>query len=136
MAFKFKELEGNLGRVINGIIATKKMVLLEHEDEDYEVWLEPDFLHIEKVGINIFCGITCVYLQEIQDFELSHDIYIFYDDAGQEVYSEHGSDLRVCIENYLSYIGSRIKKVDNLMCTYALDNGKFLREKVLKKEEC
>ena len=38
MAFRFKALEGNLGHVINGITATKKMVLLEHEDEDYEVW--------------------------------------------------------------------------------------------------
>ena len=56
MAFKLKELDGDLGEIIANITSPKPMVLWKEKHGQYQVWLEPDFLHIEALRINVFCG--------------------------------------------------------------------------------
>ena len=56
MAFKLKELDGKLGQVIANITLGKGLMLTEERERGYQIWLEPDYLHIEELGLNIFSG--------------------------------------------------------------------------------
>ena len=56
MAFKLKELNGELGEVIANITEGKETLLVEEEEGKYQVWLEPDYLYIKELGLNIFGG--------------------------------------------------------------------------------
>ena len=134
MAFKLKELNGELGEVIANITLGEGLMLTEESERGYQIWLEPDYLHIEELGLKIFSGERYVYNSETKELGLSSSLYQFYrDGTGENVYSESGSGLAVCIYNYCNLIGvaKTMEEVENLQCTYQLDNGKFLREKVI-----
>lgn len=136
MAFKLKELDGDLGEILANLTSPKPMVLWKEQHGSYQVWLEPDFLHIEDLKVNIFNGEFHHYSRVTDDYEPDHDAYYFFNQStGRLVYSEYGSDLPVCVTNFVRESGKQVESVDDLLCTYALDNGKFLRKKVLPREK-
>ena len=60
--------------------------------------------------------------------------YWFYSDGtGEKLYAEVGSNLTACIYNYCNAVGlnKAMEDVEDLDCFYKLDNGDFLREKVI-----
>lgn len=135
MSFALKELDGELGDTIEQLKDTLNLILVDKEEKDYETWLEPDYLHIEDLRLNVYCGYYMIYDDEFQDYDTADLIYVFYDDkTGKEVYSEMGSSLWACIYNLCWQSGMRKsgEEIDNLSCTFRLDNGDFLRKKVLK----
>lgn len=136
MAFKLKELDGDLGEIVANLTSPKPMVLWKEEHGRYQVWLEPDFLHIEDLKVNIFNGEFHRYSRVTDDFEPDHDAFYFFNQStGRLVYSEYGSNLTVCVTNYIRESGKQVESVEDLLCTYALDNGKFLRKKVLTRDK-
>ena len=135
MAFQLKELDGQLGEILVSITSPKPMVLLKEREHDYQIWVEPDFLYIQDLNINIFSGEYCKYSKETGDYEVDHDVYYIFTRTGRLIYSEYGSSLEVCVRNFMREVGKDLGGVGELLCTYALDNGKFIKEKVLKKEK-
>ena len=136
MAFKLKELDGQLGEILANLTSPKPMVLCKEKHNDYQVWLEPDYLHIQDLRVNVFSGEFHKYSRETADFEPDHDTYYFFNQStGRLVYSEYGSNLPVCVTNYIRESGKQVESVEDLLCTYALDNGKFLRKKVLPRDK-
>lgn len=135
MAFKLKELEWDLGEAIYNLTSQKEMVLVEQEEKVYQIWVEPDYLYLIDLQANIFSAICCNYNQDTEDYEIDHDLYIFYHpNTGEEVYFETGSSLEVCIHNYCHFAGLQVEDVGELSCYYALDNGKFLIDKVVNRK--
>lgn len=133
MAFKLKQLDGEFGEVVSGITSKKPMVLFRERDEDYQIWIEPDFLNLVDYGVNIFSATYCVYDPDTKMYEDDHEvIYIFDADTGRMIYSECGSSLKVCIINFFRDMEIEVDDVDDVLCFYFLDNGKFIREKALK----
>lgn len=136
MDFKLKALQGELGEVLEKIIRTKPLVLVEEEEKEKQLWLEPDYLYIQDLGLCIYSGIICLYYEETKDYEMDCSIYIFYSETGEEIYSEIGSDLSVCISNYFRCLGQEktLDEIEKMDCTYFFDKGKFLEEKVISRK--
>lgn len=134
MAFKLKELEGELGEILNNLTCTKAWVLVDHEHHRFQIWSEPDFLYIHDLNINIFSAVSCLYYEDTEEYIEDCSLYLFYDTEGNQVYYEYGSSLWVCIHNYCHFVNIKINDLDNLLCCYILDNGKFLEEKVINKK--
>jgi len=136
MAFKLKELEGQLGEIIAGITAPKPMVLWKERYHAYQVWLEPDYLNIAELKVNIYSGEFCRYSVNDGVFEPDYDVYYFFQqNTGRLLYSEYGSNLEVTLTNFIREIGKKVDSVEDLLCTYIFDNGEFLRKKVLTREK-
>ena len=135
MAFKLKELEGDLGEAIYNLTSQKEMVLVDQDEKMYQIWSEPDYLYLIDLQVNIFSAVCCNYDKNTEEYEIDHELYIFYHpNTGEEVYFETGSSLEVSIHNYCHFAGLQVEDVGELNCYYVLDNGKFLEEKVLKKK--
>ena len=135
MAFKLRELDGQLGDIIAGITMPKPMVLLREKAEDYQVWVESDYLYIQDLRVCVYGAEYYRFSSETGEYEIDHDIYYFFNvHTGRLVYSEYGSNLEVCVTNYCSEIGKEIEDVGELLCTYILDNGNFIRKKVLTRD--
>lgn len=133
MAFKFKELQGDLGEALGAFTAGKEMVLFQEINDAYQIWLEADYLYIEKLKVNIYCGVYKSYDFDENSYILENDLHIFFDaDKGEFLYYEYGSSLEVCVINFIRELELKIRNVENLKCFYAFDDGKFLKEKVLK----
>lgn len=133
MAFKLKELNGELGEVIANITEGKETLLVEEEEGKYQVWLEPDYLYIKELGLNIFGG-ESIGLDDKNEIKSCTSGYWFYSDGtGEKLYAEVGSNLTACIYNYCNAVGlnKAMEDVEDLDCFYKLDNGDFLREKVI-----
>ena len=125
-----------MGEVVSGITAQKKLVLLRERKEDYQVWLEPDFLHIEDLRVNIYNGYYYKFDRKSGIYEVDHQVYYFFQSrTGRLVYSECGSSLEVCITNYANEVKKDIGIVEDLLCTYELDNGKFICKKILTRDK-
>lgn len=111
------------------------MLLVEQEQEDHEIWIEQDFLHLIDLNTNVFSALYCRYDTDTKEFEGDYSFYVFYDnDTGQELYWEQGSSLEVCIHNYLHCsreLESKFAEAGDLRCSYRLDDGAFLIEKVI-----
>lgn len=136
MAFKIKDWKKELGEAIGALTIQKKMVLLKQKDKVYRVWAEPDYLYLIDLKVNVFSAVCCKYDKDTETYEIDYDLYIFYDPkTGKEIYSEIGSSIEVCILNYCRTMNLHIKDVDDIYCFYFLDNGKFLKEKVLNECE-
>lgn len=136
MAFKLRELDGEFAEILASITNKKPMVLWKERKGSFQVWVEPDYLHIEDLRVNVFSGEYLRFSKETGNYEIDHDVYYFFNPStGKLVYSEYGSDLMVCVSNFIRESGKRVKWVEELSCTYALDNGKFLRKKVLTRDK-
>lgn len=132
MAFRLSEFEDKIGDIAHKITKGKEMILADVEEQSYQLWIEPDYLHIEKLDLNIYSADVCNFDFETEEYILDHNLYIFFNSiTGEQVYYEGGSSLNVCIQNYCSIAGIERINTDDLECTYVLDNGKFLDEKVL-----
>ena len=105
MAFKLKELNGELGEVIANITEGKETLLVEEEEGKYQVWLEPDYLYIKELGLNIFGG-ESIGLDDKNEIKSCTSGYWFYSDGtGEKLYAEVGSNLTACIYNYCNAVG-------------------------------
>ena len=137
MAFELKEFDdGGLGEIAASITSKKPMVLWKERDRDYQVWLEPDYLYIEDLRVNIFSGEFYKFSRETEKYEIDHDVYYFFNPrTGRLVYAENGSNLTVCIINFIRETGKEVDEAENLPCIYKLDNGEFLRKKVLPRKK-
>ncbi len=137
MAFSLQEFDDEgLGEIAASITIPKPMILWKEREGDYRVYLEQDFLHIQDLKINVYSGELYKFSHDADEYELDHDIYYFFNErTGKLLYSEHGSSLTVCITNYLHEIGKQVDSVADLLCTYLLDNGNFLRKKVLPRKK-
>ena len=136
MAFKLKELNGQLGEIIAGITIPKPMVLLRERKEDYQVWVEPDYLYIQDLRVCVYGAEFYKFSRQTEEYEIDHDVYYFFNvSTGRLVYSEYGSNLEVCVTNYCTEVGKEVEDVGELLCTYILDNGKFLNKKVLTRDK-
>ena len=112
----------------------KPWVLVDHEHPDFQIWSEADFLYIHDLNIYIFSAVCKSFSPDTDCYELDYDLFLFYNPDGKKVYSENGSNLNVCINNYCKEVGIKIENPDTLLCCYILDNGKFLQEKVVNKK--
>ena len=125
MGFKFKELDGELGEVIQGMMTRNKMVLVE-QDETSQIWRESSCLHVLDLDIDIYAATECVYCNDTEDYELSSSLHIFYKHGTTEaVYSEYANSLAACIYNYASRIGQTdlqdMNAIGELACIYYLN---------------
>lgn len=134
MAFKIKDLEGNLGEIAAQLTALKPMVLVAEEENEWQIWLEPDYLHVLDLGVFVFQGNSLLYNPESLEYEPNFSVTAFYDpDTGKELYYESDVNICICISNYLYETGTSksIEDISEMKCFYKLDNGVFLNEKVL-----
>ena len=128
---RIKDIEDDIGVMLLEITNSMDYILLE-EQEEYQVWVEPCYLHIPALQVNVVSAIGYVYSEEVGDFELETDFFIFYDNSGKELYSEGGSSLYIAAYNYCKFTGQdrSLEEVDDLSCSYVVDGGDFINEKV------
>lgn len=131
--FKLKELEGDMGEVIQSLADNSPMVLIE-EDSFQQIWREQGCVHIADLGIDVYGATSCIYDENIKDYELSSSLYVFYEHGtADEVYFEYGSSLPVCVHNYAHAIGrtdlQEMDAVGELGCVYVLDGQKDWNKK-------
>ena len=135
MAFKLRDMDGKLGKAIGQFTQTKKAVLLDYEKKDHQLWSEPDFLMVLELNIFIFSALYYTYQVELESYALEHDEILIFSPDGELLHSEHGSSLKVCIQNYCTLCQENILDVDNLNCLWIFDNGNFLEDKVLNTKK-
>jgi len=141
MIFLFKDYRRKLSALLNELSSPKEMIVVELEFKEHKLHVEQDYLHLVDYNVNIYFGYFSSYNSFTGEYEgdavscWGH--YIFYDNTtGEKVFERRGWDLKESIEMYLTLglEGEYEKpKTDNLRCKYFLDNGKFLREKVIPK---
>ncbi len=123
------EFEYGIGEFVRSN-SDRERILIREEENAYQEWAEPEYLHINDLNINVFSAVCLNYDEKQRDYEISHDLYVFYDSkTGERVYSESGSSLPVCVHNYCHFAGVKVNDIEGLSCTYIHDNGKFLNEK-------
>ena len=134
MAFKLKSLEGRLGEIVSSITANSPMVLVYDDGDGTRIWRELGCVYIQDLGIDVYSAISCVYNEDTKDYETDSDLFLFYehDKAGtdNEIYTEWGSSLTVCVYNYARFSGrtdlDSIDAVENLDCVYRLNLHRLL----------
>lgn len=139
MIFLFKEFGGKLGMLLTELSSPKEMILVEQEDEKYQLHADQDYLHLVDYNVNIYSAVLSRYSTYIEEYDCGLESYfghyIIYDNnTGKKVMEVRNCTLKECIEKYLSLdmVGEYEKpKVDTIRCKYFLDNGDFLREKVI-----
>lgn len=127
MAFKLRELEEELGEIIESISAGKEMILVE-QDEDFQIWRDQGCVRILDLNIDAYSALSYVYDPNTKDFEVNSSLYILYKHGtNEEIYCEFGSSFPVCVYNYMHFIGKKelheMEIVENLDCIFLL-NGK------------
>ena len=136
MAFQLKELDGEFEKVIAGITDRKPMILWKHEYHFCQVWLKQDFLHIEDLRVKVFKGVFCKYSRVADDYIPEREGYFLLNQStGRLIYLEYDCDLVTAVKNYVLESGKFQGNIDELMCTYVLDNGKFIMNKVLTRSK-
>lgn len=139
MIFLFKEFGGKLGMLLTELSSPKEMILVEQEDEKYQLHVDQDYLHLMDYNVNIYSAVLSRYSACTEEYDSGFDSYfghyIVYDnETGNKVMEVRNCTLKECLEKYLSIgmVGEYEKpKVDTIRCKYFFDNGKFLTEKVI-----
>jgi hypothetical protein len=135
MIFLFKEYRRKLSGLLTELSSSKELILVEQEDKKHQLHVEQDYLQLVDYNLNIYVGVRSLYHADIQDYDPLFNEYVFYDNTtGEKVIEVREVLLAECIEKYLSFdlVGEYERpKLDLLRCKYFLDNGKFLREKVI-----
>lgn len=132
MAFKIKDLDGELGEVVEqvGIVLGEK--LIEESQGEYQLFCTTSCYHIPTLHINIHWADIFIYEEDMDSYELTGDIFLVFDTESKEfLYSEQGGSLCTCIHNYCNLILNQnvnMDMVEDLDCVYTLDKGKILDE--------
>ena len=134
MAFQLKELDGTLGDVVTGITDKKPMILWKNRYHSYQVWLKQDFLHIEDLHVKIIKGVFYKYSHKEDGYVPEREGYFFLNQTtGRLLHVAYDTDLitavRAFVADYKNYDGD----VEELSCIYTLDNGRFIRKRVLTR---
>ena len=131
MAFKLRDMDGKLGKVIARLTETNTPILLDYIKDEHQLWCEPDYLLVLNLKICVFSALYYSYQTDVGCYTLDHSKILIFSQVGDLLYEEDNSTLKVCIQNYCTVYDENILDGDNLNCVWVLDNGKFLEEKVL-----
>lgn len=124
MALKIRNLEGDFWEVIESIISGSEPVLIE-ETPEFQIWQEPTFTYIPVLNLDIHSATCHLWDEDTQEYEIDSDQYNFYNHAtGEQVYTESGSTLSVCIYNYchIAHLDEwhDLDRIEDLECIYVL----------------
>lgn len=127
MAFKIKDLDSELGSVVEQLGAIIGTTLLEEVELEYQILCETCCYSIEKFGINVHLAELLNFSEETKIYELTDLMYLFFDDTDKRlVYSEQGGTLKSSICNYLNLVVKEknytMSDVEDLDCTYMTNN--------------
>ena len=87
-------------------------VLLE-ETKEYRAIVSELTITIPKLNLNIQSATYLSFDEAEQDYLADHDFYYFTDTKTNEfVYSEYGSSLEVCLNNYLHGVNQQMSMND------------------------
>lgn len=133
----FNEYREYLEEAATSITMQRDLILVEKEELDYEIWLHPDYLHLYELGINVYQGFLCHV--DFTDIEVPYfpesSVVIIYDsETGEQLSYEHTASLYGAILRYFRFyrMDDSEDSISRMGCDYVFDDGKFLREKVLK----
>lgn len=128
MVFKLGEIDDILDDIVDLAPIDDEMELAEQESGEYQIWIDTDCVFLPNLGVLVFGAVSCIYDKEKTEYALNCDLYIFYDFVtGEEVYSEYGSSLRVCVHNYCRFAGISTGDLDGLWCVYISDGKRLLQ---------
>ena len=132
MKFYVSDLKGELGGIIDKHINHRDSVLLEQEENHFEIWAIADCILLEDLEIYVVPTVTYVYIPAKKMFQSGQNCFFFYDKNGTELHFEGGCSLYEAIKYFCEI--ENIAEPEKLKCVYQLDQGKFLREKVVNKK--
>lgn len=126
MALKIKDLDGLVGEIITQLSMLEDEIIVVSEEENTKVCKDKGCIYIKELNVDVYDAYVYTYEPETDDFEIDSDLYLFYiHKTDNEVYSEGGSSLPVCINNYLYFSGSTkpytMEDILNLEFEYILD---------------
>lgn len=128
MVFKLGEIDDALDEVVDLAPIGAEMELAEQESGEYQIWIDTDCVFVPDLGVLVFGASSCIYDKEKSEYALNSDLYKFYDFAtGEEVYSEYGSSMGVCIHNYCHFAGISTDGLEGLWCVYVSDGRRLLQ---------
>ncbi len=126
MPLRIKDLDGIIGEIISQLFMLEDDMVLVSEEENIKVFRDKGCIYVKELGIDIFDAYVYTFEPDTNDFEIDCDLYLFYlHNTDEQVYSEGGSSLPVCINNYLHFSGSTksytMEDILNLEFVYILD---------------
>ena len=131
MKFYVSSLKYELGEVIHKGINHRDSILLEKEENAYELWAVADCILIEELEVYIVPAVTYVYIPVTKTYQSGQNVFFFYDKDGQELHFEGNCSLYEAIKYFCEV--ENIPDPEKLKCIYQFDGGKFVKEKVLIK---
>ena len=131
MAFKIKQLDGELGEIVEKIGDILGAKIIEESENEYHIYCNTSYYHLPELNINIHYADLLVYDTEWDEYVIQDNIFMVFDrDKKELVYSEQGGSIQTCIHNYCSIVLKdktvTMDKVDNYDCTYELNKGDIL----------
>ena len=126
MPLRIKDLDSDIGEIISQISMIDDELVLVSEEENIKVFRDKGCVYVKELNIDIYDAYIYTFEPDTNDFEIDCDFCIFYiHNTGEEVYSEGGSSLPVCINNYLHFSGSTksytMEEILNLEFEYILN---------------
>lgn len=126
MPLRIKDLDGLIGEIISQLSMLEDEMVLVSEEETTKVFRDKGCIYVKELGIDIYDAYVYTFEPETNDFEIDCDFCLFYiHNTDNEVYSEGGSSLPVCINNYLHFSSSTksytMEEILNLEFEYILN---------------
>ncbi len=127
MALKIKDLDGLVGEIISQLEFWDGEMVLVSEDDSMQILRDKGCIYIKELDVDVYGAYVYYYEPETEEWEIDSDLYIFYlHKTDTEVYSEGGSSLPVCINNYLHFSGITktytMEEIENLEIDYILND--------------
>lgn len=126
MPLRIKDLDGLIGEIISQLSMLEDEMVLVSEEETTKVYRDKGCIYVKELGIDIYDAYVYTFEPETNDFEIDCDLCLFYlHSTDKQIYSEGGSSLPVCINNYLHFSGSTksytMEEILNLEFEYILN---------------
>ena len=126
MPLRIRDLDGDIGEIISQISMIDDELVLVSEEENIKVFRDKGCVYVKELNIDIYDAYIYTFEPETNDFEIDCDFCLFYlHSTDTQVYSEGGSSLPVCINNYLHFSGSTktytMEEILNLEFEYILN---------------
>ena len=131
MAFKIKQLDTELGEIVEKIGDILGAKIIEENENEYQICCTTSFYHLPELNKNIHYADLLIYDTEWKEYVIQDNIFMVFDrDKKELVYSEQGGSIQTCIHNYCSIVLKdktvTMEKVENYDCTYELNKGDIL----------
>lgn len=126
MPLRIKDLDGLIGEIISQLSMLEDEMVLVSEEETTKVFRDKGCIYVKELGIDIYDAYVYTFEPETNDFEIDCDLCLFYlYSTDKQIYSEGGSSLPVCINNYLHFSGATksytMEEILNLEFEYILN---------------